>query len=181
MVMTRTLITAEDLWQIPEGDVRRELVRGEVIEMSPVTMEHARIVGNIIELLRAWAKRGPGGFVGPEAGFIVARDPDTVRAADVAYVAPDRIPDNPEKGYSPIAPDLAVEVVSPGESASDVHEKVQDYLAAGTRLVWVVYPRQRSVVAHTPDGLARTCHEADVLEHDEVLPGFRSPVADLFA
>lgn len=79
-----------------------------------------------------------------------------------------------------VAPDLTVEVVSPGEGAGDVCEKVRDYLAAGTQLVWVVYPRTREVVVHTPDGLARTYEDESVLEGFENLPGFRCAVSDLF-
>jgi Uma2 family endonuclease len=79
-----------------------------------------------------------------------------------------------------IAPDLAVEIVSPSETADEVRDKVRDYLVAGTPLVWVVYPRNKEVVAHTPDGLARTVSGDAVLEDAAVLPGFSCPVANLF-
>ena len=104
-----------------------------------------------------------------------------MRGPDVFYVAPERVPDEgaPEAFWS-VAPDLAVEVVSSSETAGDVREKARDYLAAGTPLVWVVYPRTREVVVHTPDGLARTYGADAVLEGFDVLPGFRCAVAELF-
>ncbi len=143
--------------------------------------EHGWIASEIDFQLRAWIKRGIGGFVGVEAGFKRSRNPDTVRAADVAYVRAERIPNEGiPKGFWNMAPDLAVEVVSPGETADEVRNKVRDYLQAGTPLVWVVYPRSKDVVVHTPDGLARTVSGDAVLEDATVLPGFTCPVADLF-
>jgi Uma2 family endonuclease len=130
--------------------------------------------------LQTWAESGPGGCVGVESGFILHRNPDTVRGPDVFYVRAERLPPTgiPEAFWE-LAPDLAVEIVSPGDSAEEVREKVRDYLAAGTRLVWVIYPRTEEVVVHTPDGLARTYGQDAVLEHFEVLPGFACPVAEL--
>jgi Uma2 family endonuclease len=177
---TATLLTAADLWQMPEGPTRRELVRGELHETMPPGATHGRIAARLSRKLLDWAENGPRGEVG-EAGFILARDPDTVRAPDVAYVSAARIPAGgiPE-GFWPLAPDLAVEIVSPGESADAVRAKVADYLEAGARLVWLVYPRRREVLAHTPDGLIRTAQAADTLEDAEILPGFACPVAALF-
>lgn len=108
-------------------------------------------------------------------------DPDTLRGPDVSYVSLSRIPPGglPEAFWN-LAPDLAVEVVSPSESASDIREKVRDFLAAGTPVVWVVFPSTREVLVHTADGLARTYGENDVLEHQEVRPGFSCRVAELF-
>lgn len=174
-------MTAEEFWRLPENGTRRALVRGEVVEEMPPGGLHGTVASEIVVRLHAWARGGPGGVVGVESGFFLDRDPDTVRGADVFYVGPDRVPDAgiPEKFWN-TAPDLAVEVVSPSESANDVRKKVRDYLVAGTPLVWVVYPRMREVVVHTPDGLARTCGAGDVLEGFEALPGFRCAVADLF-
>jgi Uma2 family endonuclease len=182
MDQTATLLTAEDLWRLPEGEGKRELVRGEVIEMSPVGFLHGAIAGKLIGLLRVWVEQhGAGGVVAPEIGFVLARNPDTVRAPDVAYIAAARIPPgDPSTKYWETAPDLAVEVVSPSDSAEELNEKVQLYLAAGTPLVWVISPRTRSVTAYLPDGEARVYRQDDVLEQDEVLPGFHCPVADLF-
>jgi Uma2 family endonuclease len=85
------------------------------------------------------------------------------------------------KAFGPCPQDLAVEIVSPSETADEVRAKVRDFLAAGTPLVWTIYPRTREVIVHTPDGLARTCSGEDVLADPDVLPGFSCSVAELFA
>jgi len=84
------------------------------------------------------------------------------------------------EGFWPFAPDLAVEIISRGETEGEVSEKVKEYLSAGAALVWVIHLREREVVAYTPDGLARTYGEDDALEHPDVLPGFSCKVVELF-
>jgi Uma2 family endonuclease len=112
---------------------------------------------------------------------MLTRDPDTVRGPDVAYVRAERIPETGVPvAFWELAPDLAVEVVSPDARAADVRDKVREYLAAGTLLVWVVYPRSREIIAHTPDGMARTYAVADTLTHPDLLPGFACRVAEIF-
>ena len=120
--------------------------------------------------------------MGVESGFVLGRNPDTVRGPDVFYVRPARIPAGgiPEAFWE-FAPDLAVEVVSPTETAEEIREKVRDYLAAGTPLVWVIYPRAQEIVVHTSDGIARTLGVADTLGAPDVLPGFSCVVSELFA
>jgi Uma2 family endonuclease len=173
--------TAHDLWQLPDTGVRRELVRGEVIETMPPGGQHGAIAVVLAMLLRLWTKRSNGGYVGVEAGYILAHDPDTVRGPDVSYVSAERIPPTgiPE-GFWTLAPDLAVEVVSPSETADEVREKVRDFLHAGTPLVWTIYPRSREIVVHTPDGIARTYEFNDTITNSDVLPGFTCSVAELF-
>jgi Uma2 family endonuclease len=174
------LITSEEFERLPETDMRRELVRGRVIETMPIGGIHGIVAGNIYTALRNWAKRDNRGFVAFEVGYRLERTPDTTRAPDVAYIRAERIPASgiPE-GYGNLAPDLAVEVVSPSETAQDIRDKVHDFLTAGTPLVWVAYPRTREVVAHTADGLARTFTVKDSLEFDLLL-GFSCTVAELF-
>lgn len=175
------LLTAEEFWNLPENGTRRELVRGEVVEEMPPGGIHGVIAVTFSALLLAWARSGPGGYVGVESGFVLRRDPDVVRAPDVFYVRASKVPHGgaPEAFWN-VAPDLAVEVVSPGEGAEEVRDKVRDYLVAGTLLVLVVYPRAREVVVHTPDGLARAHGAAGKLEGFDVLPGFSCTVAELF-
>jgi Uma2 family endonuclease len=179
--VTEQLMTAEAFWQSPENGKYRILVRGEVVETMPPGAKHGIVAITLGALLRNWSKRGTGGCVGCETGFILSRDPDTVRGPDVFYVRSDRIPKSgiPEAFWNS-APDLAVEVVSPSETADEIQEKVGDFLGAGTQRVWVVYPRRREVVIHRPDGSARTVAGSDVLEDQEVLPGFSCRVAELF-
>ncbi len=173
--------TAHELWQLPDTGVRRELVRGEVIETLPPGGQHGAIAVILAMLLRLWTKRTSGGYVGVEAGYTLALDPDTVRRPDVSYVRAERIPPTgiPEGFWAP-APDLAVEVVSPSETADEVREKVRDFLHAGTPLVWTIYPRTREIIVHTPDGMARTYGFSDTLTYSDVLPGFICSVAELF-
>jgi len=175
------LITAEEYRGSPMNTKHSELVRGEVVETMPPGGEHGEIAGALVELLRRWAREGAGGYAAVESGYILGHNPDTVRGPDVSYVRADRIPSGGRpKAFWPIAPDLAVEIVSPSETAAEVRAKVRDFLTAGTPLVWTIYPDQREVIAHTPDGMARTYSEEDTLEHPDVLPGFSCKVAELF-
>jgi len=179
--VAQRLITAEEFARMP-GSEHQELVRGEVVETMPPGGRHGAIALAIGTLLRIWVKQGAGGQAGVEAGFILSHNPDVVRGPDVYYVSAGRIPpDGIPETFWTIAPDLAVEVISPSETADDVREKVRDYLAAGTRLVWTVHPRTREVVVYTGDGLARTYGEDDLIEYPDVLPGFSCKVSDLFS
>ena len=176
--VAQSLLTAEEFWQLPEDGTRRELVRGEVVETIPPGRVHSAIAVTLATMLRSWAGTS-GDYVGVEAAYVVARNPDTVRRPDVSYVRGDRIA-IPE-AYWGIVPNLAVEIVSPGETAYDLRAKERDYLAAGTPLVWTIYPRTREVVVHIADGLTRAYSDSDTVEHPDVLPGFTCPVAELFA
>ena len=180
----KQLLTAEELWELPEVPGKRfELVRGELVEMPGAGGIHGGIVGVIFELLRSAVKALGGGYVAPDGvGYIVARRPDIVRVPDVSYVARERIPpDGVPVAFWPFAPDVAVEVVSPGDRADDVHAKVHEYLAGGTRMVVVVWPRTRSVTRHEADGTIREFGPDDHLDGGDVVPSFRVRVADLFA
>jgi Uma2 family endonuclease len=166
---------------MPETEMKRELVRGEVVETMPPNGRHGVIASEVGYRLRAWVKQGQHGVVGVESGFILNRNPDVVRGPDVYFVRAERVPPTgvPDAFWT-IAPDLAVEVVSPSESADDVRAKVRDFRAAGTLLVWEIYPRSQEVVVHTLDGVARTYSGTDVLAFPDVLPGFTCTVAELF-
>lgn len=181
-ITTARLLTADEFWLLAESEMRRELVRGEVVETMPVGGEHSVIVINFAIVLGSWAKVNGAGVVGTEAGFILDHDPDVVRAADLYFVRADRLPAGraPARFYN-LAPDFAVEVVSPSETAEEVQEKVRDYLAAGTALVVVLYPRTRILVAHVTDGSAHTYREDEMFAAPTVLPGFSCRVGDLFA
>jgi Uma2 family endonuclease len=175
------LMTVAEFEKLPETEMQRELVRGRVVETMPPGGEHGPLAGDIYMLIKLWLKQqGLKGYVTVESGYYLARNPDIVRGPDVSYVRAERIPETGiPKGFWTLAPDLAVEVVSPGETADEVRDKVHDFLTFGTLLVWVVHPRTQEVIAHTPDGLARTFGKDDVLEFD-LLPGFSCTVKDLF-
>jgi Uma2 family endonuclease len=173
-------ITAEELLAMPP-DQPCELIAGEIVMMTPAGYEHGKIAGTICFLLRSHtAKNALGTVVSAEAGFVISRNPDTVRAPDVAFVRRDRQPESPE-GFFPGAPDLAVEVVSPTDRLASVKEKAQAWLAAGTPLVWVVWPDTRSVVVHRSGQSPRILHEKDAITGEEVLPGFECAVAEFFS
>jgi Uma2 family endonuclease len=115
-------------------------------------------------------------------GFLLARDPDTVRAPDIAFVRKDQPPaELPEEAFCPGSPDLAVEVVSPGDPFREVEEKVQAWLDAGTAMVWVVNPKWRTVSVYRPASDIRTLTENDELDGGGVLPGFRGRVGEIFS
>ena len=181
MAATQTITTAQQLLQA-EGLGRCELVRGELAMMSPAGFEHGATVTAISLPLAGFVKEHSLGIVtGAETGFHIGSDPDTVRAPDVAFIRSSRIPPRPVRGFFPGAPDLAVEVVSPTDRASELLAKVQDWLAAGCLAVWVVDPLERTVAVCRPDKPLATLRPADVLEGDDVVPGFSVPVAALFA
>jgi len=175
------LITAEDLWNMP-GDQRRELVRGELRTMAPSGFEHGAVIIKLSVLLGRYVMDHKLGMVlGAETGYVLARNPDVVRGADVSFVTADRVSAaGVTVKFWEGAPDLAVEVVSPSDSPKEVAEKVDDYLNAGTRLVWVVNPRRRTIAVHRMGRDPQVLRENDVLDGEDVLPGFRCAVADAF-
>ena len=176
----KRLLTAEDLWLMPRGRRRYELVRGGLVEMTPVGPRHGRIASRIDTLLRQFAEARELGETMVETGFCLECRPDTVRAPDVSFLSKERMPPEDHQGFVPGAPDLAVEVISPSERDVDVQVKVMDYLAHNTRLVWVVRPAQRTVTVYQPDGTARVLRETDTLEGEDVVPGFALPLEKLF-
>ena len=158
------------------------MVRGELMMMAPAGFRHGRIACTVAAIIRDFAQgRGLGAVLSAETGFQIGHDPDTVRAPDVAYVAIERIPQTEPVGFFPGAPDLAVEVLSPGDPAGDVLAKVQDWLDAGCRAVWVVDPKTRTVSVYHSRRQITVLSESETLDGGEVLPGLRVAVADLFA
>ncbi len=183
----RSLVSADDLPTLSsrlaaEGK-RTELVRGDLVVMAPAGGRHGRIANTIAYLLTEFIRARQRGMVfAAETGFLLHRSPDTVRAPDVAFVAAERLADGePPPGFLEMAPDLAVEVVSPSDSSAAVRDKVRDWLEAGTRLVWVVYPDSRSVTVHRHTGEPEEHSETDVLSGSPALPEFSVAVRDLFA
>jgi Uma2 family endonuclease len=181
MEMTKARVTAEELWHMGSLMENFELVKGELIEMTPPGGTYGSTAVNLSSILLGFIKEKKLGAVMVETGYKLASQPDTVRAPDVSFLSAAKIPSTglPD-GYIDGAPDLAVEIVSPGDTASEIQDKVQDYLAHGAQLVWVVYPAQRLVLAYYPDGAARTLHAGDTLADERVLPGFTCPVKDIF-
>jgi Uma2 family endonuclease len=165
------------------NDVRRELIRGELREMPPAGAEHGERAAEIAYLLKDFVKKNrlTGKVYGAETGFILAKSPDTMRAHDAAYMSIDRLTGgrSPE-GYILGAPDLSVEVMSPGDTIAETKEKAEMFMAAGTVLVWVVNPRRQTVMVLAPDREPMLLGPDDTLTGDPVLPGFSIRVGDLF-
>jgi Uma2 family endonuclease len=182
--MTTTLqrSTASELFGMPDDGFRYELVRGELRRMSPAGTEHGAIVFNLSGLLAPHLKANNlGQGFGAETGFKLASDPDTVRAADIAFVRRERIPETgiPENFWETF-PDLAVEVVSPGDRYAEVEQKIGDWLAAGASAVWIVNPKQKSVAVYRSMTDVTHLSEDDELDGGEVVPGFRCKVSEIF-
>ena len=182
--MTTTLqrSTASELYAMPDDGFRYELVRGELRRMSPAGSEHGALIFNITLLLGQHVKANNLGVCfAAETGFKIASDPDTVRAPDVAFVSRGHIPeDGIPINFWPGAPDLAVEVVSPGDTYTEVEEKVEQWLGAGARAVWVVNPKRRGVSAYRSLTDVARPSEADELDGGDVVHGFRCKVAEIF-
>jgi Uma2 family endonuclease len=178
---TKTRCTPEDLLDMPDGD-RFELVGGELVERH-MGWNSSWIGGRVHHLLSTFCDAHPVALVAPaDAGYqCFPDDPNKVRRADASIIRRERLPtDEQLQGHCRIAPDLAAEVVSPNDLYSEVEGKVEEYLAAGVKLVWVVNPPLRSVRVHRADGSVTDLGEEDELSGEDVLSGFRCKVADLF-
>jgi Uma2 family endonuclease len=183
MIVQDRLYTADDLWDISHraGETRRfEVVKGELRDMTPMGGLHGVIALEIGYHVLHFVKQHQLGYAtSAETGFILATDPTTVHAPDVGFVAKARLSGPIPQKYFPLAPDLAVEVVSPSDTAQDIRERVRDFLKAGTRLVWVVYPESRTVDVYRSDGM-QVVEIDGVLEGGDVLPGFRLALRQVF-
>lgn len=182
MSTAKALMTAEELFAMPDDGFRYELVKGELRRMPPSGSEHGAIIASFTVLVAQFVKAHALGVVfGAETGFKLASDPDTVRAPDLAFVRREHIPAGGlPKEFWTGAPDLAVEVISPGDRYTEVEEKVHDWLDAGTRMVVVVNPRTRTVTVYRSHTELSRLTESDVLDGGDVLPGFTCPVSELF-
>lgn len=183
MAVVRRQVTAEELLRVPDDGFRYELVRGELRRMTPAGNVHGRIAMRVAWPLAQYVEVNRLGAVyAAETGFKLAGNPDTVRAPDVAFVSRARIEAVGEvEGYWPEAPELAVEVISPGDRYADVEEKVFDWLEAGTKMVLTVNPRQRSITVYRSLADIAVLTETDTLDGGDVVPGFRLAVREVFA
>jgi len=182
MATSPQIVTADELMRLSSDGYRYELVRGELQMMSPTGNEHAIVTAELTIRLGAFVKEHAlGAIFAAEAGFQLEHDPDTVLAPEIAFVERQRIA---ATGVSPKfwqgAPDLAVEVKSPGDRAGKVAAKTQAWLAHGVRQVWLVDPQKRTVTIYRRDGGVIALSESDTLEGGDVVPGFACPVRKIF-
>jgi Uma2 family endonuclease len=180
MTVATKPITAEDL--LAMGDIGRcELVRGEIVMMSPAGAEHGDVAGEVFRLIANYVKqRRLGKTYAAETGFKIIRSPDTVRAPDAAFVRAARVPKKRQQGYFDGPPDLAIEVVSPGDTLSEALAKIDEWLTAGTISVWLIDPQNRTIDVYRPGGQVIRHRDSDVLKDEPTLPGFELPLTDLF-
>ncbi len=175
-------MTALEFLAMPDDGMLHELIRGEVTTMPLPGGQHGAIAAEIGRLLANHVKaQRLGKIYAAETGFLIERDPDTVRGPDVSFVRQERLAEitDPER-HVPFAPDLAVEVLSPSDRPAEVAEKVAAWLSAGTRVVWVVDPGDRTVTVYADDRPHRTLGAGDILDGGDCLPGFACAVAEFF-
>jgi Uma2 family endonuclease len=181
MALTRQM-TANDLAHVPDDGNRYILVNGELFRLSPNNYRHAQIMFWIGWHFLNYADSHGGEVSDADSGFTLHVDPDTVLAPDVAYIRPERVPPDCAKDeYSDVAPDIAVEIVSPSERPGLQRRKIAEYLAAGVRLVVYVHPRSHTIAVYRPDGTRVELGEDDVFDGGDAMPGFHLPVRKFFS
>ena len=182
MSTTTRHFTAEELFHLPEADRRYELVEGVLTKMSPTGFEHGDVALNVAFLLKQHVvSHKLGKVLAAETGFKLANDPDTVLAPDASFIRQEELDRlGPTKKFWPGPPDLAVEVMSPGDTVRAAQEKAHLWLTHGTRMVWVVNPTRRTISVFRPDAAVSVLAEGDALEGQEVVAGFRCTVSEIF-
>ena len=173
-------VTVEEFEQLPDDGCKQELVNGIVVSIPPPKRRHGRLQARLTIHLGSYVAEHHAGEVDNESGFIVRRAPDTVRGPDILFFQRERPEGSDPTKYEALAPDLVAEVASEHDTAADLHAKVLDYLQAGVRLVWVVYPTTQTVMEYQPHADARLYQPGDTLSGAPVLPDFTLPLSELF-
>jgi Uma2 family endonuclease len=174
------LMTAAELARVDLPNKSTELVRGRLIVREPPGTNHGRVQSNLNFRVAAFVHAHMLGAVfGQDTGFKIASDPDTVRAPDLAFIARERVPLIPARGYAAMAPDLVAEILSPDDRAADVLAKIGEWLAAGVRLAWVIDPERVTAQAYRADGSVAVIASDGALDGEGVLPGFRCSLREL--
>ena len=188
MIIERQFISADEFLEIVQQPAYEdrivELVEGEIVDMPFPNPIHAAVLITLSTAMNIFVKeKGMGRVIGGDAPVVLESNPegrDTVRGLDIAYISSERLPGRLPRKPLRVAPDLAVEVISPSNKAEDIEKKIQQLLGAGTSLVWIVYPDLQCVAAHTIDGSV-TLVESEILTGGNVLPGFEIPVSEIFS
>jgi Uma2 family endonuclease len=179
-VATSKLWTIEEVAQLPDDAFRYALIRGVLYRYPPRMPRDGRIVAATGRHVSNYMVEHRLGFGFSGSGFILERNPDTLLCPDLSFVRVERMPVDVD-GYPELAPDLVVEIAPPSPSGPSIEEKTAIYLAAGVRLIWVVDPARRTVSVLRADGNERLLTEDEVIDGEDVLPGFHLPVSQLFA
>jgi Uma2 family endonuclease len=180
--LPKHLLTAEEFAALPLGDMRSELIEGVLHAMPPTFEDHSESTALLTILLGHYVvTHRLGKMYAAETGFLIARNPDTVRAPDIAFTQKERVPaDSPAPRWVPVIPDLVAEVASSGDYPGELRRKAEMWVEVGVRLVWVVLPSQRVIEIYRPGQTVLTLGEADTLDGEDVVPGFSAPVAAVF-
>jgi Uma2 family endonuclease len=182
MATTEKLLTAEAFEQLPDDGKRYELIDGELREMPPTVNWHGEVEINLGTLLNIHVRPQRLGRVScGEVLYIVRRNPDRVRAADIAFLRQDRVPSLEARQHiMEVIPDLVVEILSKSDTIEEINAKIDDWLHAGVQMLWVVDPFRRTVTIYRPGLDPVLLGERATLEGDPVVPGFRCSVAEIF-
>jgi len=179
-IMPKKWVTGEELFKM--GDIgRTELIKGEIIYLMPTGLLHGIIEFAIAAILRNFVQLHQLGYVfGGETGIYIAREPDTVRGVDAAYISHERFAQIKSTSYLDVAPELVVEVMSPDDSWTEINDKIEEYFAIGVVLIWIVNPKRKQVHVYHSLTTLEILRLNDTLTGDEVLPGFAVPLTELF-
>ena len=182
-IAPQRLLTAEEFASLPLGDMRSELIAGVLHTMPPTFEDHSESTARLTIILGHYVLTHElGTMYAAETGFLIARNPDTVRAPDIAFTRKERVPsDSPAPRWVPVVPDLVVAVASSGDRPSELRQKAAMWLEAGVRLVWVALPTQRVIEIYRVGLPVTTLDEAATLDGGDVVPGFSTPVSTIFS
>lgn len=176
------LLTADELLRLYSKGMRGELIRGVFFETMPAGQEHGETVTAFVYRLMSFIEpRKLGRLTASDSGVRLESDPDTVREPDIAFFSAEKLaPGVRVRGYAEVVPDLVVEIVSPNDSLRDVNDKARMWLSYGVSLVWVVHLDSRMVDVHRESQAVYRLTESDILEGEDVLPGFACAVGEFF-
>ncbi len=180
MATTRPLLSLEDFERLPDDDFRHELDRGELVIVTAPKFRHGRIAQRINFALSKFVYERDLGEVYSEVAYLLAEDPPTLRIPDVSFLRAERAGSTPDDEYVRGAPDLAVEIISPSDHAEGVARKVRQYVAAGSRAVWTVYPKACEIHRFSPDATVRIVSTDALLEEPGLFPGWSLSLSELF-
>jgi len=173
------MYTAEEYAEL-EDDRRTELVRGVVQVLGPVVPAAGSAAAEIAYAIGNYLETHPIGVALARVGYVTERNPDTVRGPNASFLTYERAKNVKGDEFVQVAPDLAIEVLSPSNTEQEIAKKVAEYFAMGTRLVWIPNPMKRTVTVLAPDSLPHVLAGDEFLDGGDVLPGFRVEVKKLF-
>jgi Uma2 family endonuclease len=183
MATTEKLLTAEEFEQLPDDGKRYELIDGELREVAPTVNWHGEVEINLGTLLNVHVRaQGLGRVSCGEVLYVVRRNPDRVRAADIAFIRQDRVPPLEARQHiMEVIPDLVAEILSKHDTIEEISDRIDDWLNAGVRMLWIVDPFRRTVTIYQPGHDPVLLSERTTLQGDPVVPEFHCPVAEIFA